>query len=109
MKTKEQTKEIENRHPINKADIDWLDKIYRKSKAYRSRTVAQTSLKAFDTFCESQGMEKHPDLGVKYAYMPKIIEQYLKWYNPKPNPEILVRADMDSICKSLDNFVGFLV
>jgi integrase len=108
LKTKQEIKEIENRHPINKANNDWFDKIYRKSKADRSRTVAQTSLKAFDIFCESQGMEKHPDSGVKYAYIPKMIEQYKIWYNPKPNPEILVRPDIDSICKSLDNFVGFL-
>ncbi len=47
-------KEVENKHPINKADNDWLDKIYRKSKADRSRIVAQTSLKAFDIFCESR-------------------------------------------------------
>ena len=108
LKSKQQLKDIENKHPINKADNDWLDKIYRKSKADRSRTVAQTSLKAFDIFCKSQGMEKYPDLGVKYAYIPKMMEQYLKWYNPKPNPEILVRPDIDSICRSLDTFVGFL-
>jgi len=76
LKSKQEIKEIENRHPINKADSYWLDKIYRKSKAYRSRAVASISLKAFDIFCESQCMEKHPDLGVKYAYLPKMMEQY---------------------------------
>ncbi len=105
---KKQEKDIENRHPINKKDNDWLDKIYRKSKADRSRTVAQTSLKTFDIFCKSEGMQRHPDPEVKYAYIPKMIEQYQKWYNPKPDPEVLVRPDIDSICRSLDQFVGFL-
>jgi len=54
LKSKQEIKEIENRHPINKADNDWLDKIYRKSKADRSRVVASISLKPFDIFCESR-------------------------------------------------------
>jgi hypothetical protein len=58
LKSKIQIKEIENRHPINKADNDCLDKIYRKSKADRSGVVASIALKAIDIFCESQGMEK---------------------------------------------------
>ena len=37
-----------------------------------------------------------------------MLEQYKIWYNPKPNPEVLVRPDIDSICRSLDKFVGFL-
>ena len=95
-------------HPINKANNHWLDKLYRKSKADRTRTVAEISLKTFDLFCMEQGMERHPDSEVKYAYIPKMIERYKIWYNPKPNPEVLVRPDIDSICRSLDNFVGFM-
>ena len=95
-------------HPINKADKEWLDKLYRKSKADRTRTVAEISLKTFDQFCNDQRMQRHQDSEVKYAYIPKMIEQYKIWYNPKPNPEVLVRPDIDSICRSLDNFVGFM-
>jgi len=65
-------KEVKNLHPINKTDNDWLDRLYRKSKSDRSRTVAQTSLKAFDVFCKNQGVQKHPYPEVKYSYIPKI-------------------------------------
>jgi len=55
------TKLLKN-HALNKANLDWLDKLYRKSKADRSRTVAEISLKTFDRFCKDQGMERHPDV-----------------------------------------------
>ena len=93
---------------LNKADIDWLDKIHRKSKADRSRTVAEISLKTFDLFCKEYGIERHPDEGIIYGYIPKMIEQFKVWYNPKPNPEKYVRPDIDSICNILDSFVGFM-
>ena len=93
---------------LNKPDIDWLDKIHRKSKADRSRTVAEISLKTFDLFCKEQGMKRHPDKEMIYGYIPEMIEQFLVWYNPKPNPERYVRPDIDSICNVLDSFVGFM-
>ncbi len=88
LKSKKELKDIENRHPTNKNDNDWLDKILRKSKSARSRSVAEISLKAFDIFCKEQGMKKHPDSNVKHPYIPKMIEQYKIWYNPKPNSSI---------------------
>jgi integrase len=90
----------------NKADEEWLDKMYRQAKSDRTRAVARTSLKSFDLFCQDQGMEKQD--GVIFGYIPKMAEQFKIWYNPKPNPEVLVRPDIDSICKTLDNFVGFM-
>jgi len=93
---------------LNKADLDWLDKIHRKSKADRSRTVAEISLKTFDRFCKDQGIERHPDKEVTYAYVPKMIEQFQIWYNPKPDPQKYVRPDINSICSVLDSFVGFM-
>ena len=86
----------------------WLDKMQRKSKSVRTRVVAKTSLKTFDFFCKSQGMERHSDPNVTYGYIPKMIEEYQKWYNPKPRTDILVRPDIRSICNSLDSFVGFM-
>ncbi len=67
---------------LNKADIDWLDKIHRKSKSDRSRTLAEISLKTFDLFCMEYGIERHPDEGIIYGYIPKMIEQFKVWYNP---------------------------
>ncbi len=95
-------------NPLNKANNDWLDKVYRKSKSERSKSVAKISLKCFDLFCKDQGMDRHTDPDVQFGYIPKMIEQFNAWYNPKPNPEILVRADIDSICKTLDLFVAFM-
>ena len=73
----------------NQQDEAWLDKMYRSAKSNRTRVVAKTTLKVFDLFCKDQGMEKHSDPDVEFAYIPKMVEQYLKWYNPKPNPEVL--------------------
>ena len=92
----------------NIKDEVWLDKLERKSKSVRTRVVAKTSLKTFDFFCQSQGVERHSDPKVKYGYIPKMVEQYLTWYNPKPDPNFLVRPDIRSICNSLDSFVGFM-
>jgi integrase len=92
----------------NIQDQKWLDKVYRKSQSERSRFVAKTSLKCFDIFCQSQGVERHSDPDVTYGYIPKMVEQYLTLYNPKPNPNVLVRPDIRSICNSLDSFVGFM-
>ena len=92
----------------NQENEDWLKKVHRKSKSERTRIVANTSLKTFDLFCESIGGKRHPDPSVKYAYIPKMIEQFQKWYNPKPRPDILVRPDIKSICSILDKFVGFM-
>ena len=93
---------------INKADEDWLDKMYRQSKSERTRAVAKTSLKCFNWFCQDQGMEIDEDPDVTFGYIPKMVEQFKIWYNPKPNPEILVRPDIDAICRVMDNFVGFM-
>ena len=92
----------------NQQDEAWLDKMYRSAKSNRTRVVAKTTLKVFDLFCKDQGMEKHSDPDVEFAYIPKMVEQYLKWYNPKPNPEVLVRPEIEKICGSLDRFVGFM-
>jgi len=54
---------------LNKADLEWLDKIHRKSKADRSRTVAEISLKTFDRFCKDQGMERHLRLDDEFSIM----------------------------------------
>lgn len=97
-----------NAIPENKANIDWLNSVLRKSKSERSRLVAKISLKTFDLFCKDQGLERHPDPDIEYGYIPKMIEQFKTWYNPKPDPNVLVRPDIDSICKTLDNFVGFM-
>jgi|FLOH01.1.fsa_nt_gi hypothetical protein len=92
----------------NIKDEAWLDKMERKSESSRTRVVAITSLKYFDIFYESQGVERHLDPSVVYGFIPKMIEQYLLWYNPKPNPNFLLRSDIRSICNSLDSFVGFM-
>ena len=92
----------------NIKDEAWLDKMERKSQSTRTRVVAKTSLKCFDIFCKSQGIERHPDPNVVYGFIPKMVEQYLTWYNPKPDPNFLVRPDIRSICSSLDSFVGFM-
>ena len=92
----------------NIKDQAWLDKMERKSESTRTRVVAKTSLKCFDIFCESQGIERHPDSSVVYGFIPKMVEQYLTWYNPKPDPNFLARPDIRSICNSLDSFVGFM-
>ena len=42
----------------NQENDNWLKKVERKSKSKRTRIVANTSLKTFDMFCESMGMEK---------------------------------------------------
>ncbi|MCJ8306825.1 MAG: site-specific integrase [Nitrosopumilus sp.] len=97
-----------NNSLLNKADIDWLDKIHRKSKSDRSRTVAEISLKTFDIFCKDQGMERHSDKDTIYGYIPQMIEQFKVWYNPKPDPQKYVRPDINSICNVLDRFVGFM-
>ena len=76
---------------------DWLDQMYRKSSSSRTRTVAKTSLNTFDLFCKKQGFSRD-----------RIIKQYDTWYNPKPNPDELVRPDIRSICLSLDKFVSFM-
>ncbi|MGI0056473.1 MAG: hypothetical protein ACREAK_03770 [Nitrosarchaeum sp.] len=39
-------------------EMDWLDKLERKSNSPRTRQCASTSLKIFDLFCESQGYSK---------------------------------------------------
>ncbi|NWJ84380.1 hypothetical protein HX854_06620 [Marine Group I thaumarchaeote] len=79
------------------SDEDWLNKLERKSNSSRTRTVAKTSLKTFDLFCQNQGLSRE-----------EVIKQYHIWYNPKPNPDELVRPDMESICLSLDRFVDFM-
>jgi integrase len=92
----------------NQENDEWLDKMYRSSKSNRTKVVAQTTLKVFDLFCKDQGMERHQDPDLEYGYIPKMIEQYLIWFNPKPNPEVLVRPEIEKIGKSLDRFVGFM-
>jgi len=68
-----------------------------KSESSRTRTVAKTSLKTFDMFCEKQGHTRD-----------EVIGQYQIWFNLKPNPDEFVRPDIESICQSLDKFVRFL-
>jgi hypothetical protein len=48
----------------NQENENWLKKVERKSKSKRTRIVANTSLKTFDMFCESMGIEKHSDPGL---------------------------------------------
>ena len=47
LKSKQEIKEIENLHSINKSDDDWLDRVYRKSES-DSRVIASISLKSLD-------------------------------------------------------------
>ena len=69
--------------------------------------VAEVALKTFDLFCKEQGM-KRADKDVIYGYIPRMVEQFKAWYNPKLDPQKYVRPDINSICKVLDRFVGFM-
>ena len=75
----------------------WLNKLERKSHSARTRITAKASMRTFDLFCKNQKVSRD-----------EIIQQYQIWYNPKPNPEVLVRPDIEAICLSLDGFVDFM-
>ena len=91
---------------MGKEDLEneeWLTKVFRKSKSDRSKAVAKTALKSFNFFCQAQGVKETAD--IELGFIPEMMKQYNVWYNPKPNPEVLVRPDIDSICKSFDKFL----
>ena len=79
------------------SEEDWLNKLERKSNSARTRITAKASLKTFDQFCKNQGVSRD-----------ELIHQYQIWFNPKPNPDEIVRPDIESICLSLDRFVDFM-
>jgi len=79
------------------SEEDWLNKLERKSNSARTRITAKASLKTFDQFCKNQKVSRD-----------EIIQQYQIWFNPKPNPDEIVRPDIESICLSLDRFVDFM-
>ena len=79
------------------SEEDWLNKLERKSNSTRTRITAKASLKTFDLFCKNQKVSRD-----------EIIQQYQIWFNPKPNPDEIVRPDIESICLSLDRFVDFM-
>lgn len=75
-----------NLHIIS--DKDFLDRQFRKSESTRTKQVASAALNVFETFCNTQCMEKH---------------QMIKEYQ-----ELFQQSDIRSICLSLDKFVQFL-
>ena len=79
------------------SEENWLNKLERKSASARTRIAAKASLKTFDQFCKNQGVSRD-----------ELINQYQIWFNPKPNPDEIVRPDIESICLSLDSFVDFM-
>jgi len=79
------------------SDEDWINKMYAKSRSERTRTVAKTSLKTFDLFCNHQGFSR--DVA---------INQYIQWFNPEYEEGKIPKPDIRSICLSLDKFVRFL-
>ena len=84
---------------MGKEDLEneeWLTKVFRKSKSDRSKAVAKTALKSFNFFCQAQGVKETAD--IELGFIPEMMKQYNVWYNPKPNPEVLVRPDIDSTC-----------
>lgn len=71
-------------------DSDWLERMFRKSESDRTQTVAFTSLKLFDYFCQSQRVSKE-----------EMIKKYQDWFEQ-------TKPDIRSICMSLDKFVQFM-
>lgn len=79
------------------SDEDWINKMYAKSRSERTRTVAKTSLKTFDLFCNHQGLSRD-----------EVIKQYSRWFNPEYEEGKIAKPDIRSICLSLDKFVRFM-
>jgi len=72
-------------------------------------------IRNLETYSEKIRAKEHDKLivalekiGHELGYVPKIIEQFQIWYNPKPDPQKYVRPDINSICSVLDSFVGFM-
>ena len=80
------------------SEEDWLNKLERKFNSSRTRITAKVSLNTFDLFCKNQ-----------WTSRDELIQQCLIWFNPKPNPDQIVRPDIESICPSLDGFVDFMI
>jgi|SaaInlV_100m_DNA_2_1039680.scaffolds.fasta_scaffold14638_3 integrase len=76
-------------------EIEWLDDLYNTSNSDRTVTVARTSLKTFDLFCQSQDMSRD-----------EMVTRYQKWFKPEKNSEN--EQDIQSICISLSKCCKFM-
>ncbi len=77
------------------SELEWLDDLFNSSESERTVIVARASLKAFDFFCQSQGLSRD-----------EMISKYQTWFKPEKNSDN--EQDIQSVCLSLSKFCKFM-